>query len=365
MFLGNYSYVEKMAFPEEVILINDSPFPTGVYRYAEQVYQATDHRSELINIISSETRWSGNEKGISLQGVSTGPRILRRGINFFLSDLVYRRKLEKNFSLFSPSKRIHYLSQSINPFSVTDRDIVTVHDSPQSVLDTDLYSVSAMHKVLNRRLYNKYRKFQNIMADSTHTKKGLIDYGFEGRIEVIYLPFPEYFHRIDDKNFLRKKLGLPEDKFLVLSITNGVKRKNLEKVEEAVSLLGDKYRLVRIGEPVGGSITFRNIPDQIVNEIYNACDLLLFPSLEEGFGFPVVEAFKVGLPVVSSSIEVIEEVAGKDAILIDPYSTGDIVKGVKEAINSGDELTRRGIKKSEMYSFSSFKKNLLNYYSRL
>ena len=189
--------------------------------------------------------------------------------------------------------------------------------------------------------------------------------GFEERIEVVYQPIPRYFRKLAvDKAKLRIKLNLPLDKILLLSVSTNRPGKNLKALRDMMHLMDDRYKLVRVGVPVGDSITFRGVSDETLNEIYNACDVLVFPSTEEGFGRPVTEAFKVGLPVVASDIEVMQEVCGDAAILVAPTPC-ELKRGISDILGNKDEFVNKGIVRSELFSFASFANSLRKFYSSI
>lgn len=93
--------------------------------------------------------------------------------------------------------------------------------------------------------------------------------------------------------------------------------------------------------------------------------MLLFPSLEEGQGLPVIEAFAAGLPVVASDIPVLREVAGNAAIFIDPHDVESFYVGIKEALNISDQLRKDGLVMSKKYSFDIFKNRMEKLYHRI
>lgn len=256
------------------------------------------------------------------------------------------------------SSLVHFTYQSVKPFKVPHAT-VTVHDlipaeSPDDVAPSVL-------KFLLKNL-EFYKRLPYVCSDSNHTRDVMEQHGFEGKIEVVHLGVSNEFKPSKaSKKTLRTELGLPLDKKLVLSVSANYGRKNLKVVKEAVDKLGSDYRLVRVGSPLGESITFRGIDVETLSKIYNACDALLFPSLSEGFGYPLVEAFRSGTPVVASDIEVFREVAKDGAVLVEPDAVS-CAAGVREAIDRREELSSKGLAIGEEYSLDAFSKRLRAFY---
>jgi glycosyltransferase involved in cell wall biosynthesis len=75
------------------------------------------------------------------------------------------------------------------------------------------------------------------------------------------------------------------------------------------------------------------VPRQTVVELYRSADLLLFPSTKEGFGVPIVEAQATGLPVVTSDLSPMRDVAGDGARVVDPFDVGSIREGVRRVLD--------------------------------
>jgi glycosyltransferase involved in cell wall biosynthesis len=66
---------------------------------------------------------------------------------------------------------------------------------------------------------------------------------------------------------------------------------------------------------------------------YVYCDIVSFISLFEGFGMPIIEANKIGRPVITSTIPVVREVAGDSAVFVDPYDVNQIENGFSSLFN--------------------------------
>ena len=126
---------------------------------------------------------------------------------------------------------LHYADPTVSPILKNERQIVTVHDNPGMVLQTDLYLgrslVDIGKKNLWKRNINKYKEFENVLTNLNYVRKSLLEYGFNGNIETIYLPVAPYFKKLRNKNETRKELGLLADKIILLSVsTNGAKKKS-------------------------------------------------------------------------------------------------------------------------------------------
>jgi glycosyltransferase involved in cell wall biosynthesis len=88
--------------------------------------------------------------------------------------------------------------------------------------------------------------------------------------------------------------------------------------------------------------------------IINQALALVFPTLWEGFGLPVLEAMACGTPVITSNISSLPEVAGDAAILINPYNVGEITAAMQAIINDSElrkQLSEKGLKRASKFSW--------------
>jgi glycosyltransferase involved in cell wall biosynthesis len=107
------------------------------------------------------------------------------------------------------------------------------------------------------------------------------------------------------------------------------------------------------------------IPDRELDSLLRRAHFLVYPSLYEGFGIPVLEAMKVGTPVITSKLTAMPEVAGDAAILIDPYDTEDIVSAMSELLEDNElrkELSHRGVERASSYSWDRTAEQYLRLY---
>jgi glycosyltransferase involved in cell wall biosynthesis len=115
------------------------------------------------------------------------------------------------------------------------------------------------------------------------------------------------------------------------------------------------YRLDYISQPM------------LVTMIRGAC-ALIFPSLYEGFGLPVLEAMLLGTPVVTSRLGSLPEVAGDAALLVNPYEVSEIARGIGKIVEDADlraELSTRGRTQAAVFSVERYRERVAQLYASL
>ena len=272
---------------------------------------------------------------------------------------------------------VHETSQ-IGPFFLPSnyKRVVTVHD-----LIALIYPETSPKAVV---FHTKYampiglRAADKIIVNSENTKKDLIKY-FKvptKKIKRIYYGLDTKFKVVKDKKKLeqvRKKYKLPKRFFVMVSTIEP--RKNMPKMIEAFSDFKkknpeDDIKLIIIGgkgwrneyEKVTNTIRDNNMGKSVIlqgcvdnwemPDIYNLAEALIFPTLYEGFGLPIMEAMSSGCKVVTSTISSMPEVANGCAVLVNSNSRKDIAKGMNEIVKKpSDKLIKKGLENVKRFSW--------------
>lgn len=234
----------------------------------------------------------------------------------------------------------HYLTY----FLPRRRTVLTIHDC------IGLTRLSGIRKWVLWFFwyYLPEKRSIRIIAISETMKKELLQYLScpAAKIEVIPNPLAAEF------NPSHKSFNEARPNILIVGTSPN---KNISRIAKA--LIGLNCELTIIGrlstqhtvELQQGGIAFTVKSDltrlEVVN-CYRNCDMLLFPSTYEGFGLPIIEAQAIGRPVVTSNISSMPEVAGKGALLINPFDSTSIRFAVERIVaepNLREHLVREGL----------------------
>jgi len=140
----------------------------------------------------------------------------------------------------------------------------------------------------------------------------------------------------------------------VLTVGTLEPRKNLARAVEAAGLAGIDVRVV--GAAGWGGVTVPGwvgrVADDELAALYRGARCLVFPSLYEGFGIPILEAMACGTPVVTSRGGATEEVAGGAAVLVDPLDPASIADGIAEAERRRVDLVPLGLARAAAFTWA-------------
>lgn len=249
--------------------------------------------------------------------------------------------------------------------------VTTVHDLvPLKYPELSHPRIVAAHKM---RLKHVKKEVDRIIVPSRQTKEDLIEEGVsQERIRVIpEAPDPifEPSKKLEVER-VKRKYAIRGKYLLTVGISL---RKNTQRIVQAyekIGLQGD-LKLVLVGKPlkmtkkVPGTITTGHVPLQDLPALYSGAQALVYPSLYEGFGLPILEAFKCEIPVVTSNLGSMKEICENTAVLVDPKSPNSIADGIIKAIKSRSSLVKKGIAKMKQFSWEKTAEQTLKVYKEL
>jgi glycosyltransferase involved in cell wall biosynthesis len=109
------------------------------------------------------------------------------------------------------------------------------------------------------------------------------------------------------------------------------------------------------------------VNDDELGNLYQNASVFVYPSFYEGFGFPIIEAFSYGVPVVTSSTSSCGEIAGDSALSVDPSSYKDIGEAISRLINDTKlrkEFCEKGIKRARGFSWDRTAREFLKLFAQ-
>jgi alpha-1,3-rhamnosyl/mannosyltransferase len=157
----------------------------------------------------------------------------------------------------------------------------------------------------------------------------------------------------------RSELGRP----YVLTVATLEPRKNLMTLLDAYSRLGSTELALAVAGAAGwgnqasldvpGVLRLGYTPHEDLPELYRGASVLVYPSLFEGFGMPVVEAMACGVPCVVSAHPSLDEACGDAAIRVDPRDADAIADAIARAIDKRDELVASGLSHARTFTWAA------------
>jgi len=218
-----------------------------------------------------------------------------------------------------------------------------------------------------------------IITDSEHSKRDIVHYLSvpEEKICVIYLGYEPRHQNIDDQRTLPDILahyGISKPYLLFVGVIEP--KKNLERLVEAFSLLrqspsvGKGLQLVIAGGKgwfweslyqkvqelhLDKDVIFTGfVPDDDLPYLYTGAEVFAFPSIYEGFGLPVIEAMTYGVPVVTSNVSSLPEIADSAGILVDPKKPEAICEGIADVLSDPqrrEQMKQAGLARARQFSW--------------
>ncbi|MBQ9356259.1 MAG: glycosyltransferase family 4 protein [Prevotella sp.] len=245
------------------------------------------------------------------------------------------------------------------------RTVVTIHDlifmrHPEYYNQTDV-------KIYTRKFLRTLKEADRIVAISECTRRDICELGNidKSRVDVIYQSCAPRFTEVPDAKKLwdvRDRYCLP-DRY-ILSVGSIEERKNVLLAIKALSYLPDDVSLVIVGRqtPYSDMVheyvyehrlhsrvqMLHGVPDDDLPSLYRMADCFVYPSRYEGFGIPIIEAIRQGLPVVACTGSCLEEAGGPDSLYVSPDDPEAMAHALNQMLFGADGRQQR-IERSRKY----------------
>jgi glycosyltransferase involved in cell wall biosynthesis len=257
-------------------------------------------------------------------------------------------------------------------------------------LTTTLHDVTSwilpeLHPAANRRadlnLAEHLRRAHRVIAVSECTRQDAIRLLRipPEKIVVIYSGVADAFFSVEAANVARVREKYNLKRAFVLSVGTVEPRKNIAGLVSAFealpATLRDEFDLVLAG-PMGWADkatgkrvrTVRYlgyVPERDIAPLTAAAKVFAYPSLYEGFGFPVAQAMAAGVPVITSNVSALPEIAGGAAILVDPSSQSELVGALSRLLldpEIGSRLSLLGRERAKQFRWEACASKSLQFF---
>lgn len=319
----------------------------GISRYFANIIEEIKRNGEfdyLLGVLNSQNHYIKEEPLALNQAFFNN--ILNDGMKRFkLNEWYCDYLLKRNhFDVFHPTYYDPYFIKNLKkPF------VTTIHDMTYERLPEYFWVMDPL--TTEKRI--SVERADKIIAISETTKNDLLKYieTDENKIEVIY-------HGIDIATPLKFESipNLPSNYLLFIGDRSGYK--NFYLFLNAYEQISKKYPDIHLiltggGNLVGADVEIinrlklkdkvhhYNVSDEQLNYLYQNTLLFVYPSLHEGFGLPILEAFKANCPMLLSDTDCFREIAQDAAAFFSPHALEDLIFQIEKLIS--DEATRKDL----------------------
>ena len=358
----------KIAYDHTIFLIQKVG---GISRYFNELVNNLDdnYQAKLFCPIHFNKMITHNKKVFNIKEINSIPSFSTKILNysnFKLNDFL--------FTKWKPNI-IHktYFNSYEYKYSKAKK-VINVWDLSHEIFH-DMYQKNKNW----RPKINALKNIDHVICSSKNTQKELVEYynfNFK-KTSVIYQCVPN----------LKTNLQIRQKKEkILLYVGSRLKYKNFDNLLKALSLsnsLLEDFKLICFGEESLSikekylieelklnkkNIIFDSGDDCKLANYYLKATALIYPSKNEGFGFPPLEAMSYGCPVISSNNKAILEATDLDEYSFDPNDPRDILKKIQKVIYSQDEinfLNNYGLKRVKIFNKNDMIQNIKNVYDKL
>lgn len=333
---------------------------TGIGRYVHQLLDALASRDEVTSgtLELRATAWSA--RGARLVDLPTrvtqvGPRVPAR-----LLRAAWTRTDHPRVETLVGRTDVVHGTNFVSPPTRRAREVVTIHDLTYEHLRDTVDADSLAYGTLVRRALGRGAHVVSptrVVADAVRDEYGVSS----GRVHVTPLGVDEAWHLASPRPDVARRAGA--DRPYLVFVGSLDPRKNLRRLVAAHARLratdADAPDLVLAGPagradlaPSPGVHRSGRLSDADLRGLVAASAGLVLPSLDEGFGLPVVEALAAGRPVVAADLPVLHEVAGPYATFADPHDVDALADALARALAAPDDQPAQAARRAHAATFT-------------
>jgi glycosyltransferase involved in cell wall biosynthesis len=346
----------------------------GITRYfCELILNLPDEHHYILSLVFSDNHYL-KENSSSFKKLDILPDKVFKGKPFIKRNIYSINKLysqyclsTKDFDLFHPTYYNRYFLKLLKkPYVLTIHDLIVFkHRNASEIPDFMMSQMKDVIKNANR-----------LIAISENTKKDLIEIlnVNPDKIDVIYHGYSGNVSNNKTEN---------NDRYILYVGRRG-EYKNFRTFVQAISPLLKREKdlqLICAGDPfepeemmflaklgISNQTLALTIGDDKLNKLYSNALVFVFPSLYEGFGLPILEAFANSCPVCLSNTSCFPEIAGIAGAYFDPYDYESILSAIEKVIYDNDyakSLIREGHNRLKKYSWTKTVEETLETYKKV
>lgn len=274
------------------------------------------------------------------------------------------------------NKNKYYFSPGYNaPLLCAKRSIITVHDLNH--IDIDSNSSFLKRVYYNYVLKRACKNALIVFTVSKFSKKRIVEWSGTNEEKVIVVG-----NGVSDE-FNKNAVAYKNVSPYILMVGNRKEHKNEDMALLAFlkSKISSDYQLLLTGDssPKLTDILAKNnasdrvrflgkVTNKELASLYKGATCLLFPSLYEGFGLPVIESMACGTPVITSNTTSLPEVSEDAALLVNPNDLNEITGAIEKIVNNADirdSMVVKGYKQAEKFQWSETRGIIENAINRL
>lgn len=348
----------------------------GISRYYYELIYRLQQKPGIhiqLDILSADNIFLEQLKGrnfwneIQFKGKKDISRLLSNAYDSFAARM-------QPYDVFHPT---YYSRSSLNRASGKPM-VITIHD----MIDEKFHQNQSAYEEIIALRARHIKQATKIIAVSENTRNDLIDLcGVDpAKIETIYHG-NSFFNNLER----RSTPAVTEFKY-ILYTGKRYAYKNFDKMLQSLIPIMQEDQSLRLICAGGGAfkntelnqLSHHHLTDRVLyypihsdeqlSSLYNHAELMIYPSLYEGFGLPIIEAFACGCPVVTSSGSSTGEIAGDAAVLINPNDTTDMTQKISKVLYDlplQKELVALGHNRAHLFNWDKTANQTLKLYQSI